>query len=142
LISLTFNAKAPDGEIFKDVFVYDSLKVISRGRASKTIKPATGSVASIYLLTLQKFLSTFLFYNEPNNDTLMNDENFILQHAKFVACPRQMNGYDCSLFGLGTLLHAINNIPIDETIFQQQHISLFRKELRNILSIDVKSKAN
>jgi MULE transposase domain len=135
-VSLNFNACDPNKPIFSDVNVYDSMKHVLRERSKKTISFAPGSMAATYLLTLQKFLSTFSFFNSPKNHVLLNDKHYIIKEAKFIACPQQSNGFDCSLFALGTLIHAVDGLPIDNTIFHQDDITLFRKELYNILSIN------
>jgi hypothetical protein len=140
-VSLNFNASDPDKPIFSYVNVYDSMKLVLRECSKKTISFAPGSMASKYLLTLQKLLSTFSFFNSPKNDVLLNDKHHIIKEAKFIACPQQSNFFDCSLFALRTLIHAVDGLPIDNTIFHQEDTTLFRKELFNILSIEDSSTA-
>jgi hypothetical protein len=137
LVSLKFNATDVKKQIFYDVKVYDSMKYVNKGRAKKTLPFHTGSSPGIYLITLQKFLSTYVFHNSQLNDILLTDKHYILKDAKFISCPCQTNSFDCSFFGLGTMLHAIHGLPIDDTIFYQEHITLFRKELHRTLSSHV-----
>jgi Ulp1 family protease len=92
---------------------------LSENDEKKIITLAQGSMAGIYLLTLQKFLSTFAFHNSPKNEILLKDKHHILKEAQYIPCPQQSNGYDCSLFAIGTLIHAFDGIPIDDTIFNQ-----------------------
>jgi hypothetical protein len=134
-VSLIFNASDPNKPIFSEVNVYDRMKLVLQERTKKTISFAPGSMAATYLLTLQKFLSTFSFLNSPKNDVLLNNKHHITKEATFIACPQQSNGYDCSLFALGTLIHEVEGLPIDNTIFHQEDITLICKELFNILSI-------
>jgi hypothetical protein len=91
----------------------------------------------INLVTLQKFLSTYVFHNSLLNDILVKDKHYILKDAQFELCPRQQNSNDCTIFGLGTLLHAVHGLPIDDDIFYQDNITLFRKELHRTLSTDM-----
>ena len=42
------------------------------------------------------------------------------------------NTYDCGLFGLGTLLHVLVGIQIDQDIFSQVDITLMRTSLYSI----------
>ena len=51
------------------------------------------------------------------------------------------NGYDCSLFGLGTMLHAIEELPIDVMIFGQEDMTLFRQDLYDIFTRGATSQA-
>jgi Ulp1 family protease len=74
----------------------------------------TGSIHANYLMILQQFLSTFSSNSSLNNEILLEDKHYILQESKYVSCPQQRNGFDCSLFGLGTLLHAFEEFPIDD----------------------------
>jgi hypothetical protein len=128
LVSLNFNATDPNKRIFSDVKVYDSMFVFTEERVEKDSKHAE------YLMTLQQFLSTFSFNNSPNNEILLKDKHYILQDAKYLPCPQQQNGCDCSLFGLGTLLHVIEDLPIDDKIFGQEDITLFREDLYSIFT--------
>jgi hypothetical protein len=105
----------------------------------KTISFAPGSIAATYLLTLQKFLSTYSFFKSPKNDILLKEKHHILKEANYISCPQQNNGHDCSLFVLGTLIHAVDGLPVDDTIFHQDDITSFRRQLYNILSINVSS---
>jgi Ulp1 family protease len=73
----------------------------------ETLPFHTGSSSGIYLITLQKFLSTYVFHNSQLNDILLKDKHYILKDVKFISCPRQTNSFDCCLFGLGTMLHAM-----------------------------------
>jgi Ulp1 family protease len=91
-------------------------------------------------MTLQQFLSTFSFNNSSNNEILLKDKHNTLQKAKYVSCPRQQNGFDCALFRLGTLLHAIEDLPIDDMIFGQEDIMLFRQELYHIFTSGLTSQ--
>jgi MULE transposase domain len=136
LISLKFNASDCNKPIFSDVHVYDSIMPVRLGRSSKNIPFAPGSRAAIYLVTLQKFLSTYSFHNSPNNAILINDPHHILKQAKYLSCPQQTNTYDCSLYAIGTFLHVLADLPIDDRIFNYDNISLFRKELLSIMSMD------
>jgi hypothetical protein len=117
LISWNFNVTEPNKRIFSEVKVYDSLHDDIEERVEK------GSIQADYLMTLQQFLSTFSFNNFPNNEILLEDIHYTLNEAKYVSCPQQRNGVDCSLFGLGTLLHAIEELPIDDMIFGQEDIT-------------------
>jgi hypothetical protein len=94
-------------------------------------------MACTYLLTLQKFLSTFSFYASPKNDVLLNDAQYILKQARYISCPQKCNGYDCSLFAQGNLIHVVQGLPINDNIFTQDDITLFCQQLQNILSINV-----
>jgi hypothetical protein len=67
---------------------------------------------------------------------------YILQEAKYVSCPKQRNCYDCSLFRLGTMLHAIEELPIDDMIFDQEDITLFRQDLYNMFTRGATSSQN
>jgi Ulp1 family protease len=130
VVSLMFNVTDPKKEIFTNVRVYDSLKYVNKGHAAKTIPFTTGDTAAKFLLTLQKFLSTFVFHNAANNDVLLNDEHYIMKKAKCVSCPHQQNCYDCSLFAIGMLLHLILDLPVDDTIFHQDDIIAMQKQLQ------------
>jgi hypothetical protein len=131
---LKINASNPNQQIFTDVKVYDSLKYVMKESAKKTISFTTGSASSTFLVTLQKFLSTFSFYNLPNNEILLNNQHYIMKTAKYLPCPRQENCYASSLFALGNLLHAVAGLPIDDSLFNQNQISFVRKQLHNQLA--------
>jgi hypothetical protein len=136
LISLKLNASDHNKPIFSDVHVFDSIMPVRLGRSTKNIVFAPGSRAVIYLVTLQKFLSTYSFHNSPQNDILLNDPHHIMKQAKYLSRPQQTNSCDCSLYAIGTFLHVLADLPIDDRIFNPDDISLFCKELLNILSID------
>jgi hypothetical protein len=116
---LNFNATDPNKRIFSDVKVYDSILVFTKERVEKD------SIHADYLMTLQQFLSTSSFNNSPNNEILLEDKHYILQDAKYIPSPQQQNGHDCPLFGLGTLLHAIEDLPTDDMIFGQEDITFY-----------------
>jgi hypothetical protein len=82
VVSLTFNVTDPNKEIFTNVHVYDNLKYVNKRRAAETIPFTTGDIAAKFLLTLQKFLSTFVFHNATNNNVLLNDEQYIMEKSK------------------------------------------------------------
>jgi hypothetical protein len=79
LISSQFSASDPNVPIFSDVHVYDSMKLVLRERSKKTNIFGQGSMAGIYYLTLQKFLSTFAFHNSPKNELLLKINNIYLK---------------------------------------------------------------
>jgi Ulp1 family protease len=116
---MNFNATDLNKHIFTDVKVYDSLEYATEECVKK------GSIHADYLMTLQQFLSTFSFNDSPNIETLLKDKHYLLKEAKYVSCPRQQNGFDCALFGLCTLLYAIEDLPIGDMIFGQEDIMLF-----------------
>jgi hypothetical protein len=68
----------------------------------------------------------------------LKDKHHILKEARYIPCSQQSNGYECSLFAIGTQIHAFDGIPIDDTIFNQDDITSFCKELYNILSLDLR----
>jgi hypothetical protein len=81
LVHLKFNAADANVPIFSDVHIYDGMKLVVRERSKKTITFTQGSMAGIYLLTLQKFLSTFAVHNSPKNEVLLKDKQHILKQA-------------------------------------------------------------
>jgi Ulp1 protease family, C-terminal catalytic domain len=119
--------------VFEQVVVYDSLD--SSDMLSVKSKVSTRSERGIpintkeaqYLMRLQHFLNEFAFHD---NDSVFNclkvDPKLILRKATSSSCPQQSNGYDCSLFGVATLLHIARGIPIDHDIFTQDDVSKFR----------------
>ena len=56
-------------------------------------------------------------------------------NVQFHPCPGQSNCVDCGLFAVGVVLHIIDGIPIDASIFDQVCISRLRTELSNHLSV-------
>jgi Ulp1 protease family, C-terminal catalytic domain len=113
------------------------LNLVTKGGEKKSLPFQSCSMGAKNLMTLQNFWSTFSFFNFPNNDILLNDKHRTLKEAKYVSCPQQENGCDCGLFALGNLLHAVIDLPIDESTFFQEHITLFRQQLHQILSVDI-----
>jgi uncharacterized protein YhbP (UPF0306 family) len=49
LVTMTFNANDPTGNIFHNVNVYDSLKLVSKGRQSKSLQFQSTSAAAKFL---------------------------------------------------------------------------------------------
>jgi Ulp1 family protease len=123
-VSLKFNACDPNKPIFSDVNVYDSMKLVLRERTKKTISFVPGSIAATYLLRLQKFLSTYSFFKSPKNEILLKEKHHILKEAKYISCPQQNNGHDCSRFAVSTLIHAVDGLPVDDTIFHQDNFPI------------------
>lgn len=123
---------ATSSPIFKAVTIYDSLRITGRNNA-----PVSPNCAGAqFLITLQKFLSVFAFYDVPGNQQLIYDPNYILKEAKFVTCPSQVNSHDCGLFGVGTMLHILEDIPVTQYIFAQLEICRMRLYLYTVLPRD------
>jgi hypothetical protein len=78
---MTFNATDPTNKIFNNVKVFDSLKLVTNGCQSKTLQFQSSSLAAKFLMTLQKFLSMFSFFNCKNNEILLNNKHHILKDA-------------------------------------------------------------
>jgi Ulp1 family protease len=113
-----------DELVFSSVVLYDSLGSRS-GVTKKCVTPK--SRCGQYLLTLQNFVAEFVFHkNKAVYDKLTTDKRLIIRLAEHHTCPTQQNIYDCSLFGLGNMLHVINGITIDNTSYNQEDISRFR----------------
>jgi type I restriction-modification system DNA methylase subunit len=138
VVSLTFNVTDPNKEIFTNVHVYDNLKYVNKGRAAETIPFTTGDIAAKFLLTLQKFLSTFVFHNATNNNVLLNDEQYIMEKSK--VCFLSMSAKLLWLFIICNwyITSSHFGFTCDETIFHQDGITAMRKQLQNVLSIDYK----
>jgi hypothetical protein len=65
---MKFNANDSKKNIFDNVKVYDSLKLVTKSRGKKPLQ--FPSMAAKYLVTLQQFFCTFSFFNSVNNDVL------------------------------------------------------------------------
>jgi Ulp1 protease family, C-terminal catalytic domain len=126
------------------VVVYDSLDSADMLSVQSKVSTRSGRGIPIntrgtqYLMQLQQFLNEFAFHD---NDSVFNclklDPKLILRKATYSSCPQQINGYDCSLFGVATLLHLARGIPIDHDIFTQDDVSKFRNGLYSIFSSNI-----
>lgn len=135
VVEILFDPTKTSSSVFKEVSVYDSLL----GGHSNPTKVQKQSGVGEFLIKFQTFACEFILYDEDDllNQTycgLKADKYAIMKNANFLPCPKQENVYDCSLFGLATLLHLVSGKKINSLVYQQEHISKFRSSLYKILS--------
>jgi hypothetical protein len=112
-------------KIFDTVCIYDSLRRSTR----KNDFPKQDSVPGMLLIQFQKFLSNFCFCDNDRNEVLTTNANFILSSSSYQNCPQQRNGFDCGLFGLGTLMHLVAGHSELENAFGPEHVTSLREGL-------------
>ena len=122
VVSVCFDVESTN--IFKEVYVYDSLR-----RSSRNQSVINTSIPGQMLRHLQLFLANFAFFNTPHKHRLQQEPDFILREAIFMSCPQQRNGYDCGLFGLAVLMHLVEGKEPNVQSFGQEDVDLFRSGL-------------
>ena len=133
VISMLFDPMADNGNIFKEIEIYDSIKITNRRKTLK-LKVGRKTLASKFLTKLQFFIAKYVVNGTNLEELLLNEKEFILKNVTYKQCPQQENGYDCSLFAYAVLLHKINNHNISATTFIQEDITRFRFGLYTIFS--------
>ena len=134
VISMTLDGTDTDGDIFKNVTIYDSLKRVPTSKLQTRFRNKSPDIE--LLKKIQKFLLTYVLFDSVISKQLVEDEEYILKGVSYRPCPQQRNMSDCSLFAIGVLLHVLNGKAINANIFTQEIITKFRKGLYKVLSAE------
>ena len=131
VISLEFDPKGTDGNVFKNVNIYDSMKITPRMQETKINNKSSYGVV---LKKFQQFICKYVLWDNEVGQSISLNNEYILEKGKHWKCPQQNNTHDCSLFAFGIVLHLINNKRIDSNIFTQTNICYFCEALYTVLN--------
>ena len=120
-----------DRNIFQNVNIYDSLK---RSNQYINTRSTNKSVATSFLIKLQKNFLVYVFHNTKIGTLLAQEKTLIVKDIKFTDCPIQENNYDCGLFAFGVLMHLAVGFLVRCDTYNQECITKLRKGLRLITS--------
>ncbi len=127
VVFMIFNATDQEDDFFQYIKVYDSRYFVCRD--GRIIQKANPKVTSL-LHKFQNFVANYILYDHDNQE-VVNNQNSIMRDVTYHTCPRPIIDcqFDCSLFGLGVVLHLVRVINITQTMFTQNEITYFRKSL-------------
>jgi hypothetical protein len=111
---------------YDSIVCYDSLRHSTR--ISK-LHPGRSSISN-FIADFHQYVLNFILVDDS-----LRQQVTLPSNVQFHPCPGQSNCVDCGLFAVGVVLHIIDGIPIDASIFDQVCISRLRTELSNHLSV-------
>jgi hypothetical protein len=116
-------------EFYNSVKCYDSLR--HSVRISK-LHPGRSSISD-FLADFHQFVLNFILSGQKHQQVTATAA-VSSTNVHFHPCPSQSNGIDCGLFAVAIVLHIIDGVSVDDTIFDQGCITQLRTELTSHLS--------
>jgi Ulp1 family protease len=110
-------------EFFVAITCYDSLK-----HAAKLIEER--GIAADIVKKMNFFFKTFVLHDKAS---LRQSDTDVIQLAQYKACPMQLNGYDCGIFAVATVLHLLERIDLSSRSLTQVHVTKARSLLAKTL---------
>ena len=81
------------------------------------------------------FVHSFILHNKEH-EHLRDTDEALIRRVQYGGCPIQENGFECSLFVVGIVLHIIEGKHINTEILTQQHITNLRSSLSKVFAGD------
>ena len=115
-------------DFFVAITIYDSLE-------RKGTRIRSKDFAADIVKKINFFFNTFILHNFKVS--LRQSDTDLLRLAQYEGCPRQLNGHDCGIFAVVTVLHLVERIELTPTSFTQADVTKARSLLAKTLRSDV-----